>query len=85
MDRDREAQGVQSGQTSLGDWVTGWAQNHRTLSRVAAWCLGILAVAWMSTAGMHAVHNQWGQAVYFAATAAAAAFVCWWLSRQSSL
>ena len=96
MDRDRETQRAQveaapsrtlprrqNGQPSLRDWLAEWVQNHRTLSRVATWCLGILAVAWVSTAGLHAVRQEWGQAFYFAATAAAAAIVCWWLSRRS--
>ena len=95
MDRDHETQRTQGeaarsralprrpSAPSLGEWSAEWAQNHRTLSRVAAWCLGILAVAWVSTAGVDAVRSQWGTAMYFAATAAASAFVCWWLSRHS--
>jgi hypothetical protein len=97
MDHDRDAQRSQAevarsrtlprrsnDRPSLGEWAAGWVQNHRMLSRVAAWCLGFLAVAWVSTAVLEASREQWGLALYFAVTAVAAAIVCWWLSRQPS-
>ena len=97
MDRDRETQCSQreaessntllrrsNGGTSLADWSAGWVQNHRMLSRVVAWFLASLAVAWALTAWVDARRTEWGPALYFTVTSAAAAVVCWWLLRQAS-